>query len=154
MAVIQLGSACACQRIRKDKCSVGEWVRDNPQRGVLMVALVTLNLCHHIRHPSKRQVGETEAVHCGHMKKKARIHGHRECNISACHDQFVGARLIGHQMHYKTCQSPVRLWPPHRSAVAPPIAPDPPAPPGAAAAAYSGGATGTTRLPPRSQPDS
>ena len=70
MAVIQLGSACACQRIRKDKCSVGEWVRDNPQRGVLMVALVTLNLCHHIRHPSKRQVGETEAVHCGHMKKK------------------------------------------------------------------------------------
>ena len=38
-------------------------------------------------------------------------------------------------------------------AVAPPPALSPPAPPGAAAAAHSGGATGTTRFPPRSQRD-
>ena len=36
-------------------------------------------------------------------------------------------------------------------AVAPPLAPNAPAPPTAAAAAHSGGATGTTRLPLRSQ---
>ena len=39
-------------------------------------------------------------------------------------------------------------------AVAPPTAPNPPTPPGAATGApHSGGATGTTRLPPRSQRD-
>ena len=37
--------------------------------------------------------------------------------------------------------------------LAPPPAPNPPAPPGAAAAAHSGGTTGSTRLPPRSQRD-
>ena len=48
---------------------------------------------------------------------------------------------------------PARLWP-CTPVEAPPPAPNPPTPPGAATAAtHSGGATDTTRLPPRSQRD-